>query len=97
MNSSPGRLRAPLFVTIDLLILLELLDLLPGLNAVEDLVRFPLSPNEIIVLPIIVVTHAPPKSALQCCSDYPRVVTSAYIVFIRSKTCRRKLDFFDSV
>ena len=50
---------APLLVSF---LLLLFLDLLPRLQASQNLVLLPLRPYEIVILPIVVVAHAPPEA-----------------------------------
>jgi len=92
--SSSGRLWAPLFVLVFLFLFLYLFI---RFDATEDFVWLPLSPYEVVVFPVIVVTHGPPEPRFESCSDDPWVVSSADIVLIRSERSIRKLYLFDSI
>lgn len=91
---SSGRLWALLFILIFLFLFL---DLFMGLDATEDLVWLPLSPYEVVVFPVVVVTHGPPEPRFESCSDDPWVVSSADIVLIWSERSIGKLYLFDSI
>lgn len=42
-----------------------ILDIFPGLDAVEDLIRLPLGPYEVVSFPLIIVAHGPPETGFQ--------------------------------
>ena len=67
-----------------------LLDLFEGLNALEDLVGLPLSPQKLVVAPVVKVTHGPPETCLQCSPDQYRVVSSANVVLVGSERSVRE-------
>jgi len=89
-----GRLRAPLLVSVFRLLLLNLL---PGLEAAKDLVRLPLRPYEVIILPVVVITHAPPEAGLESCTHDPRVVSSPNVIFVWREGRVRELNLLDTV
>jgi len=57
--ASPSRV-GTLFLVFFLLF--DILDFLPRFDAVQDLVGFPLCPDKVVVVPVIVVSHRPPES-----------------------------------
>lgn len=89
---TPSRL-APLFVLGVALLFL----LLPRLDASKDLVAFPLSPNEVVVLPIVVVTHGPPESRLESCAHDARVVSAPDVKLVRGERSCGEDGLFDAV
>ena len=91
-------LRASFLVSaISLLFLLELLDFLPGFDAVQYFIWFPLRPYKIIIFPVVVVTHRPPESGLQGCSHDSWIISSSNIIFIGCERCRWKLNLFYTI
>ena len=55
------RLGTPFLISFFLLLLLNFF---PRLEASEDLVGLPLGPYKIVILPVIIIAHTPPKSRL---------------------------------
>lgn len=72
------------------LISLLFLEVLEGLDAVEDLVALPLGPHEVVVTPLFKVTHAPPKARFKSGSHQDGIVASAYVVLVGWETCVRE-------
>lgn len=87
-------LRALLLVHLGLVLLLDLLE---WLEAVEDPVRLPLRPYEVITLPFIVVAHGPPEAGLESSPHYTTVVASANVIFIWLESSIGELDFLDTI
>ncbi len=50
-------------------ILIIVLNFFEWLNLIQDFVRLPLGPQELIVGPVFEVAHRPPEARLKCGSD----------------------------
>ena len=76
-----------------LVLVLLLMELLPGLKAVDYAVVLPLGPREVVLLPLAVLrTQRPPESGLQRCSNNLRVVALLDEVLVRRKSCSREFS-----
>ena len=53
------------------------------LDLVQDFVRLPLSPQEVVFAPVIEVAHRPPETGFEGSSDEYRVVAAADVVLVR--------------
>ena len=53
-----------------------------GFNTVQNLVWLPLCPQELIVSPLVIVTHWPPEARFQCCTNQYGVVSFPNVVFV---------------
>lgn len=61
--------------------------LLVCLQTINNFVRFPLSPHEVVINPFLVVAHLPPKPCLKSRSHQNRIITFTYVVLIRRESC----------
>lgn len=61
------------------------LEILVFLKAFDNLVRLPLCPHEVILLPGFKVAHRPPEALLECRPHKNRVVAAPDVVLIGSK------------
>ena len=92
--SSSGTLTASFLV---LIFLLSLEHVLMRLDRVENFVGFPLSPDKVVVLPVIIVPHAPPEPRFECSSHNARVIASPDVVFIGCKTRIRPRHLLNTI
>ena len=94
--SSSSWLWASFLVSIYWL-LLQVLYLFPRFQTVQYLVWFPLRPYEVVVFPVVKVSHRPPKSRFQRCSHNAGIVSTSNVIFVWRKRCSRKLYFFNAI
>lgn len=68
-----------------------------GLETIDDLVALPLGPHEVVVFPIVEVTHGPPEARLETSPNQHRVVATTNVVLVRSDRSLGELDVGSSV
>ena len=58
----------------------------------QDLVRLPLGPQEVVVAPVVKVSHTPPKACLQSSSHQYRIVAPTDVVLVGREGAGGKLE-----
>ena len=69
-----------------LVLLLSFKHVFMRLDRVQNLIGFPLGPNKVVILPVIIITHTPPESRFESSSNNTRVIASPDIILIWCKT-----------
>ena len=59
----------------------------------DDLVGFPLRPNEVVLVPFFEVAHRPPETLLQTVPHEDRVVALTYVVLVGRECCLRERNY----
>ena len=62
------------------------------LDLVQDLVRLPLSPQEVVFAPVIEVAHRPPEACFEGCANQDRIVATPDIVLVGRERGRWELE-----